>query len=581
MVKRTFVYLLVTGIISTLVLTCERNLELELPGDGQVENCDDHEDSNDYNWDTSLVVQIMLNGNSIIAEGSGATVNGSTVTITSAGTYNISGSLDDGQIRVNSGDTGVVRLILNSIDIRNSGSAPVYVVKAQKAIFVLAENSENTITDGSSYDYEDPDKEEPNAALFSKVDLSISGKGSLTVEGNFNDGIASKDGLVISGATIVVNSADDGIRGKDYLVVRKGDITVNARGDGLKSDNDEDPSRGYISIEDGLLDITSGGDAIQAFTDVLVDYGEITLTTGGGSGSYLAEGESAKGIKAGVSVFVGDGSYTINSADDAIHSNSKLAIDGGTYLISTGDDGIHADSTLEINGGTFNITESFEGIESAIITINDGDFHIVCSDDGLNCAGGRDGSGMDRPGWPGHDQFAQSGDYYLYVHGGSIAITATGDGIDVNGAVVMTDGQIIIQGPISNMNSALDYDASFRITGGFFLGAGSAGMAQIPDRSSTQHSVLITFRTTRPAGTMIHLQTNASDEIFSFMPAKKIQSVAFSSPLLSAGTTYEIYSGGSSSGTLINGLYMDGTYTPGTRITSFTISGVVTRVNVQ
>jgi hypothetical protein len=106
-------------------------------------------------------------------------------------------------------------------------------------------------------------------------------------------------------------------------------------------------------------------------------------------------------------------------------------------------------------------------------------------------------------------------------------------------------------------------------------------MAQIPDRSSTQHSVLITFRTTRPAGTMIHLQTNASDEIFSFMPAKKIQSVAFSSPLLSAGTTYEIYSGGSSSGTLINGLYMDGTYTPGTRITSFTISGVVTRVNVQ
>ena len=95
--------------------------------------------------------------------------------------------------------------------------------------------------------------------FLAKTNLSIYGDGTLTVKGNYNDGITSKDGLIISSGNISVSSADDGIRGKDYLVIKSGTININAGGDGIISDNEEDVGMGYINIDDGVLNITSGG----------------------------------------------------------------------------------------------------------------------------------------------------------------------------------------------------------------------------------------------------------------------------------------------------------------------------------
>ena len=545
------------------------------------DNCGDHEDPVDYHWDSSGIVKIILNGNTITVSGNGATVDGSKVTITSAGTYSLNGSMADGQIIVDSKDEEIVRLVLNGIDIKCSTSAPINIANAEKAVIVLADNTENYVADGPSYIFEEADEDEPNAALFSKDDLTICGNGSLTVKGNYNDGIASKDGLVINGSTIFVNSIDDGIRGKDYLVVKGGNITINAKGDGLKSDNDEDATKGYISIENGVIDITSGRDAIQGKTDVLITDGQFNLNTGGGSNSRLDESTSAKGIKAVINTIIDDGIIKINSADDAVHSNGSLVINGGSFDISTGDDGIHADSTLGVNGGDIRISNSYEGLESANIQIDNGNIHITSSDDGLNGAGGHDGSGMDggpgRPGPPGG--FAPSGNYNLYINGGYIAINAAGDGIDINGSIVMTGGVVLVDGPVQNMNSALDYDASFKITGGFLLAVGSAGMAQAPGTSSSQYSVLVNFTSSRTPGTIVHLQTSAKKELFTFVPTKTYQSIAFSSPELAKGTSYNMYYGGSSTGTVEDGLYRDGTYTPGTQYTSYTISSIVTKIN--
>ncbi|NMC77717.1 MAG: carbohydrate-binding domain-containing protein, partial [Chloroflexi bacterium] len=190
------------------------------------ENSTLHEDAQDYVWDASAVIPILLNGDSISAEGQGVTVDGSTATITAAGTYSLTGSLSDGKIVVNSTDTGTVRLILNGASIYNSTSSPIYVQNAEKTIIVLADQTENSVSDGTSYVFESADEDEPHAAIFSKSDLTIYGNGTLTVNGNYNDGIASKDGLILSGGTVLVNAVDDGIRGKDYLVVKDGNITV-------------------------------------------------------------------------------------------------------------------------------------------------------------------------------------------------------------------------------------------------------------------------------------------------------------------------------------------------------------------
>jgi hypothetical protein len=105
-------------------------------------------------------------------------VDGSIATITSAGTYSLSGSLADGQIIVNSNDEKVVRLILNGVEIRSSSSAPVYVIEAEEMIIVLADTSENYVSDETAYVFAVPAEQEPDAAIFSKSDLTIFGNGS-------------------------------------------------------------------------------------------------------------------------------------------------------------------------------------------------------------------------------------------------------------------------------------------------------------------------------------------------------------------------------------------------------------------
>ncbi len=559
-----------------------------------------HDDPADYVWDKSQVTRIALNGNSITVNGTGATADGSKARITVPGTYDLSGTLTDGQIIVNTTGKGTVRLILNGVDIRNSTSAPIYVMSADKTVIVLADNTRNSVADGKSY-VQAANEDEPNAAIFSKGDLTIYGNGSLTVNGNYNDGIASKDGLIITSGTITINSVDDGIRGKDYLVVQSGNITVTAKGDGLKSDNADDATKGYILVEDGMLAITSGGDAIEAETDVTIKKGKITISSGGGSKSRIGADQSAKGIKAGVSVVIDSGTFAIDSADDALHSNKNLVINGGTFVISSGDDAMHADATLTVNSGDIRVQTCYEGLESAVITINGGNIAINSSDDGLNVVAGNDGSGFNpgpgRGGFPGgvqppggmrgqggvpgmqpgQESFAMSGNYYLYINGGYVVIQAAGDGIDINGNIEMTNGVVIVNGPVDNMNGALDFN-SFKITGGLLVAVGSSGMAQVPGESSTQNSVLVNLTSAQRAGTLVHIRSSDGKEILTFSPTKQYQSIAFSSPDLAKGSAYDVYLGGSSTGTVKDNLYQGGTYTAGTKYTSFTASSVSTRI---
>jgi len=524
--------------------------------------------------DTNNFTQITLNGDSITVDGTGVTIDGTTATITTAGTYNISGTLNDGQIAVNSSAAGTVNIVLNGVNISNSTSAAINVINASYVAIVLTDQTQNYLSDATTYVYEDPNDDEPSGCLFSDESMSISGTGTLTVYGNYNDAIVSKDELIIYSGNINVTSVDDGIRGKDYLLIQDGNIALTTEGDALKSDNDEDANLGYITIENGSLNITSGGDGITAETNVNVTGGDITIVSAGGYTATISEDLSAKGIKGLVSVVIDGGTFAMNCADDAIHSNGNITINSGTFGIATGDDGVHADANVVINGGTMTVTNSYEGLEGANITINDGNIHLTSSDDGVNVAGGNDSSG----GWtPGS---GTTSTYFLYINGGYLVVNATGDGLDSNGNIVMTGGTVIVNGPTSDDDGPLDYDGTFNISGGFLVAVGSSGMAQAPSTSSTQRSVKITYSSTKTAGTLIHIQTStAGTDVLTFAPAKSYQSCVFSSPNLASGTSYKLYRGGSSTGTVTDGLYESGTYTAGTLTNTFTTSSIVTNVS--
>lgn len=510
---------------------------------------------------------ISLNGNSISVSGTGVTASGTVATITSAGTFTISGTLNNGQIVVDTDSSETVNIILNGADIHNNSSSPFNIVSAEEVVLELAAGTKNYLSDGSSYASED----EPDATLFSKEDLTITGSGSLSIDANYNNGIKSKDRLLIESGTITVDSVDDAIVGKDYIAVRGGNMTVKASGDGLKSTEDEDTEKGYISIEGGQLNITAGADGLQAETNIYISGGSGTITTGGGSSASIGADDSAKGLKASVGVTIDGGNFTINSADDTINTNDSVVINAGTLVLSTGDDAIHADYSVTINGGDVTVSKSYEGIESRALVINDGTIRVTSSDDGLNAVDPDSTGGWD---W---DPNQNSGNCTLAINGGYLAVNANGDGIDINGTITMTDGVVIVNGPTANDNGALDH-SSFRMTGGLLVAVGSSGMAQAPSTTSTQYSLLLNFSSTQTANQLIHIQNSSGTDILTFAPAKRYQSLAFSSSGLKYGSSYSVYLGGKSTGTVEDGLYSGGTYSGGSQYTTFTISSIVTTI---
>ena len=497
-------------------------------------------------------VSILLEDNNIKVNGSGVSINGNTVTITKAGTYRFNGSLSDGQIIVDTTKNDEVTIVLDNVNITCSNSSVIYSKQALKTVLKLASN--NTLTDTANYEYESSEDEEPNATIFSKDDLVITGDGTLNLKSNFTNSIFSKDGLIIESGNINVDSVGHGIKGRDYVYIKNGNIDIVSGFDGIKTTNDIDEDKGYIVIENGNIKINAAQDGISSEKYIKVLNGTFDITTGGGSldvsssqnsgmwGKNMSTTEepSAKGIKTTGNIEIENGTFNINSSDDSIHSNSSITIDGGTYEISSGDDGIHADTLLTINSGKINITKSYEGLESENITINDGDIDVVSSDDGINVSGGNDMSAIS--GRPGQNNFSNTTvSDYLTINGGNIYVNATGDGLDSNGGIIVTGGEIFVDGPTNDGNGALDYDSSFEISGGRLIAVGSSGMAQSVSDSSSVNTLFITFSSTQNANTTIYIKDNNGNNVITYKPSKTYQNSVICDNNLQIGGSYSVY----------------------------------------
>ena len=219
----------------------------------------------DASYDEAAATKIALTGQGATVSGEGAAVEGSTAIITAAGTYVVSGELTAGSLTVNAGDADKVQIVLSGASIRNEAGPALNIQQADKVFVTLAAGSQNTLADGASYTLAEGE-DEPNAALYSKADLTINGTGALTVEGNYRHGVNSKDDLVVTGGAITVTAKEDGLRGKDCVKVADGSFAITAGGDGVKSNNDEDPTRGFVSIDGGTFAVEAGDEGFQAGT---------------------------------------------------------------------------------------------------------------------------------------------------------------------------------------------------------------------------------------------------------------------------------------------------------------------------
>ena len=559
-------------------------------------------------YEESGAVYVTLSGDGITGETDGVAIKGQTVTITAEGTYIFSGTLSEGQIVVDA-DNAKVQIVFDNVDITCASSAAVYVKSAEKVFVTLAEGSQNTLRNTDEYVAIDDNNIDAvifaksdltlngtgsltivsaeGHGIVSKDDLKITGGTyDITAAGH---ALSGKDSVRIADGTFILTAEKDGIHAenaddeeKGYIYIADGDFTITSDGDGMDASN-------IVQIEDGTFDITAGSGAANSLK---THESDMPGGPGGGmpqngarpggesmpqmgekpdeeSMSQMGEkpdgenmpqdtttdesGTSTKGIKAGGGMYLNGGTYQIDSADDSIHSNANITIADGTYTLATGDDGVHADDALTVNGGTITVTESYEGLEGLTVTINDGTIDITARDDGINTAGGTDQSGFGTFGnhFKGMDsaddetEETTDNEMWMELNGGYIHILAGGDGVDSNGDLTINGGEIYIDGPFDNGNSAIDYGdrSSAYMNGGMLVAIGSSGMAEGMSDSSKQKVLMVKLGEQMEAGD-VELTDNEGNVIVSYTALKSYDCVIISTAEVESGATYTLTTSG-------------------------------------
>jgi len=457
----------------------------------------------DPSYEESEAITISLSDSGSKASGSGVTIDGSTVTITAAGTYVVSGTLSDGQIVVNVDDSSKVQIVLDGASVSCSSSAALYVINADKVFLTLADGTTNTLATTGSFVVTDDNN--VDGAIFAKDDLTINGGGALDVTCPAGHGIVCKNDLRLVSGTVTVNASGHAIQAKDSVAVCGGTWDLTGGTDGIHCSNDEDTTKGWIYVTGGTIDITAASDGFDA--------------------------------------------------------SNVLQIDGGTITVNAGDDGIHAEYELAINGGTIDVQQSCEGVEGSKVYITSGSTTIYSTDDGINAAGDPSTTSSGLGGMGGGMSSDDSA--YLLISGGSVIIDAPGgDGVDSNGDFDMTGGEVYISGPTNGGNGSIDYGdgATATITGGTIMCAGASGMQETFGTSSSQGTALVSL--SGSAGDTITVSDDSGTVLGSFVCAENYDVVVVSCAGMVSSGSYTITAGSSSTTiTMSSVVYNDGSGT--------------------
>lgn len=473
--------------------------------------------------------------------------------------------------------------------------------KVASLVITLADGTENSVTNGG---------DDVNAIHVKGGALSINGKGALNVVSNSKSAIKCGKKIQIVDSTLNLQAANHAVTGSAIIAANCTINVTSAGKDGVNAECDDYTQQekftddGFVSLTNVNYTCNVDGDGIQANTAVYINGGNYAITTNGnfvqktsanmteygmtaddfkyvkqgadykriasdeinryGSSNLYGLSQGCKGIKVSEIEYEDDdgnvvtvtnadyliaivgGTFTVNSTDDAIHTNcGNVLIEGGTFILSTYDDAITSDVLTKITGGNITVTSSYEGIEGGYVEISGGTINVKSTDDGINAASD------DRSVNP-----------HIIISGGSVTVDASGDGIDSNGSILISGGTVTVHGPTTGGDAGLDADKGIVVTGGTLFASSTLGMVETPSSNSTQYVVSYAHQSTIAAGSTVSLRDKKGNVLVSVTVLKKCQSVIISSPDLNKGQTYYIYGGN-------------------TKMTSFTVSSVITTIGTS
>ena len=468
-------------------------------------------------YEESGAVYVTLSDDGIAGETDGVVIDGQMVTITAEGTYIFSGTLSEGQIVVDA-DNAKVQIVFDNVDITCASSAAVYVKSAEKVFVTLAEGSQNTLR--NTDEYVAIDDNNIDAVIFAKSDLTLNGTGSLTIISAEGHGIVSKDDLKITGGTYDITAAGHALSGKDSVRIADGTFILTAEKDGIHAENADDKEKGYIYIADGDFTITSDGDGMDASNIVQIEDGTLDITAGGGAANSLKTHESdvpGGGMPQNGEKPDGESMPQMGEKPDG----ENMPQDTTTDESGTSTKGIKAGGGMYLNGGTYQIDSADDSIHSnANITIADGTYTLATGDDGVHA------------------------DDALIVNGGTITVTESYEGLE-GLTVTINGGEIYIDGPSDNGNSAIDYGdrSSAYVNGGTLVAIGSSGMAEVMSDSSKQKVLMVKLGEQMEAGNVV-LTDSEGNVIVSYTALKTYDCVIISTAEVESGATYTLTTSG-------------------------------------
>lgn len=392
----------------------------------------------------------------------------------------------------------------------------------------------------------DSAKVKGNGAYFYDNKLVIAGGGYYVLSGSLDSGQIVVDAYDSSKVFMKLNGVEMYCPDDAALRVDQADKVFLTLAEGTENKL----SSGGTYSDEALLDGAGG---------VIFTHDDLTIN---GSGTLDITAEYKHGIVANDDLVITGGRISVTAPEDAFHVNDAFKFTGAALTVNAGDDAIHADERILVAGGSILINECYEGMESLTVDIQDGDVEIHPSDDGINANGGSQDMFGDFGGGPGGlrdtaekeetgTEDSTDEETWVHISGGTVTIIndsgMDADGIDSNGDILITGGDVRVSLNGSGTNNAIDYGSESggicKIDGGTVIACGGSSMVEEVSDTSTQCSVLYNLDERTEDGTRVSLTDENGNELIGWEVPCGFTSVNLSCPGIEQGKTYNLCSG--------------------------------------
>ncbi len=354
--------------------------------------------------------------------------------------------------------------------------------------------------------------------------------------------------IKVTGGTYIIDSQDDAVHTNGNMYIDNGKYTINTGDDAFHADT-------QLVINGGTIDIQNSYEGIESL-EIIINGGDINVTA------------SDDGINAS-----GGSSDNTDTQQQGMSDNNRPGnMDNNDSNMNLGQPGVMMDGNQSDNG-TMGGNGNNMGQPGVMVDGNQsGNGMMGGNSDSMGQSqgapdGNQSGNGMmggnsdnmgQLQGMPDNNKSGNMGGFgnsdsnaTMTINGGNLFVNASGDGLDANGSIYINGGTVIICGPTSDGDTAIDFDSVCEIKGGTVMAFGSNGMLETPT-SAENGACIVTSFSSVSAGTQYTLTDSTGKTILSYTPSKAYASAIVYSADISTGNTYTVNAGSVSQSVTVN-----------------------------